>query len=215
LTASLEDLTEINVSWSPTAGASDYIVQRSADASNWSSLTTTDTATSYSDVNLNYLTTYYYRVLAASSAGVSPGSALVSVVTGAQPDVLTGQALVLTPKRKTPFTAAVATFTDVNASTTAGQFVATINWGDGTVTVGTITGGAGAFTVMGRHAYQKAGVYAVRVTVGMSVPDIATSAVTSSAEVGLTAKHVLHRQSLPAAHRATKVKSKPALKRHR
>src|SRR5208282_1030833 len=51
----------------------------------------------------------------------------------------------------------VATFTDTNASDTAGIFTATINWGDGTTSAGTITGSNGAFAVAGSHTYADEG----------------------------------------------------------
>ncbi len=48
----------------------------------------------------------------------------------------------------------VATFTDPNGNFT-GDYTATITWGDGAVTTGTITGptGGGVYTVTGSHAY--------------------------------------------------------------
>jgi hypothetical protein len=50
------------------------------------------------------------------------------------------------------FSGTVATFTDVDTASPASDFSANINWGDGSVTnVGTVTGGAGTFTVSGAH----------------------------------------------------------------
>src|SRR5262249_1895716 len=50
--------------------------------------------------------------------------------------------------------ATIATFTDTNLSDTAGNFTASINWGDGTgVTAGVVSGGSGNFTVTGNHTY--------------------------------------------------------------
>jgi len=211
----LGGLTLINLSWSASAGASNYIVQRSLDGSSWSPLTTTDTTTAYSDLNLNYSTTYYYRVLAVSSAGVSPVSSIVSAETGAQPDVLSAQSLILSLKRNSSFNGPVATFTDANATTSAGQFLATIKWGNGKVTVGTIAGNDGNFTVNGSHTYLKAGSFAIQVTVSMFVPDIASASSTSTADVNAPSKHVIHRQARPAAHRVTKKKARPATRRPR
>jgi hypothetical protein len=52
------------------------------------------------------------------------------------------------------FTGTVATFTDTNASATTGEFTATIDWGDGTVTTGTVTADPnGGFDVTGTHIY--------------------------------------------------------------
>ena len=126
-------LNPIVVSWSASAGASSYIVERSLDASTWSVIATGVTATSFVDSGLGYSTIYYYRVLAVSSAGYSPPSAEVGVATKAQPDVLTGQSLTMNLTRAHSFTGPVATFTDLNVQTASGRFVATINWGNGTV----------------------------------------------------------------------------------
>ncbi len=62
---------------------------------------------------------------------------------------------------------AVASFTSTNKTAAARQYVATINWGDGsTSTTGTITAsGAGSFSVRGSHTYSKTGTFAVGVTV--------------------------------------------------
>jgi hypothetical protein len=52
------------------------------------------------------------------------------------------------------FTGIVATFTDVNAGALPSGFTATINWGDGTVSAGTITADPkGGFDVTGTHTY--------------------------------------------------------------
>ena len=64
--------------------------------------------------------------------------------------------------------AAVATFTDSNTSTTATDLSATIDWGDGTTSSGTVSGSAGSFTVTGSHTYASAGQYPVVVTFGES-----------------------------------------------
>src|SRR4029077_12533286 len=42
-----------------------------------------------------------------------------------------------------PGTTQVATFTDANTTDTASGFTASINWGDGTTTPGTVSGGNG------------------------------------------------------------------------
>src|SRR5262249_30715654 len=51
----------------------------------------------------------------------------------------------------------VATFIDSNGGDTAADFTATIKWGDGTTSAGTVSGGAGAFTVSGGHTYADEG----------------------------------------------------------
>ena len=59
----------------------------------------------------------------------------------------------------------VATITDPNTSATPSAYTATINWGDGYVSPGTITGSNGAFTVTGTHSYAAAGSFPVAVTI--------------------------------------------------
>jgi hypothetical protein len=59
----------------------------------------------------------------------------------------------------------VATISDPNTSATASAYSATIDWGDGSSSAGTITGGNGAFNVTGSHAYAAAGTYPVAVTI--------------------------------------------------
>jgi hypothetical protein len=63
------------------------------------------------------------------------------------------------------FTAPVATFTDTNTSTPAGNFVATIDWGDGSTTPGSVAGSGGSFSVSGTHTYAAHNSY----TVGVSI----------------------------------------------
>jgi hypothetical protein len=65
----------------------------------------------------------------------------------------------------TPTTATFA-FTDANPLATTADFTATIDWGDSSpATVGTVSGGAGSFTVAGSHQYTEEGTYNVTVTV--------------------------------------------------
>src|ERR1700720_1672828 len=59
----------------------------------------------------------------------------------------------------------VASFTDTNLADTASSFTATIDWGDGTTTPGTIVGSNGHFTVEGGHTYADENQYPALVTV--------------------------------------------------
>jgi hypothetical protein len=175
---------QVNLSWSPATGAMQYLVERSRDGSTWTGIATGITTTSFSDVALDPATTYQYCVLAVSSAGASPASAVVIAKTAVEPDVLSAQPLVIMLTPRTPFTGMVATFTDANALAGAGSFSAIIRWGDGAVTRGTISGGDGTFRVLGRHAYSRAGRYAVKVTVMMSAPVEAAVSTTTTVKVG-------------------------------
>jgi hypothetical protein len=65
-----------------------------------------------------------------------------------------------------PFSGAVASFTDGNPQGTAGEFRATIFWGDNTASVGTVTAnGSVGFMVSGSHTYAGAGTYTVTVQI--------------------------------------------------
>jgi hypothetical protein len=82
-----------------------------------------------------------------------------------------------------PFAGTVATFTDPDPKSTAAEYTATIDWGDGTPTsAGTISGPTGGpFTVSGSHTYAEEGSRTVTVT----ITDIDT--ITNTATVTPTA----------------------------
>ncbi len=75
----------------------------------------------------------------------------------------------------------VASFTG-NKSDAAGSFTATINWGDGFITAGTVEGEDGNFVVKGAHTYALTGTYTIGVTVAGL--DSVQSSAASSAQVG-------------------------------
>ncbi|MDR3637282.1 MAG: ice-binding family protein, partial [Isosphaeraceae bacterium] len=60
----------------------------------------------------------------------------------------------------------VATFTDPDPSSRAGDFVTTVNWGDGTTTAGTVVeDAAGTFHVQGSHTYTEESAIPIPITV--------------------------------------------------
>ena len=78
----------------------------------------------------------------------------------------------------------VATFVDPYTSDTATDFQATIDWGDGTITAGTIVGQSnGVFSVTGDHTYTSAGTYTVNTQV-VRVANQQTASTSSTAQVG-------------------------------
>jgi sugar lactone lactonase YvrE len=81
------------------------------------------------------------------------------------PSPLSGTGINITATEGAPFTGTVATFTDTNTAAAAGDFTATIRWGDGSSSAGTITGSAGSFTVQGSHTYAQEGSSAVSVSI--------------------------------------------------
>ena len=88
---------------------------------------------------------------------------------------------------------AVATFTVPDPNRPVSQFTATINWGDGTTTAGTITGSNGSFQVLGTHTYATPGNFTVTTNIGggTTAGDVpgttatATSTATISAQSGV------------------------------
>ncbi len=64
------------------------------------------------------------------------------------------------------FSGGVAAFTATSPTAAAGDFTATIDWGDGTTTSGTVvSSGAGGFLVTGSHLYAEEGAQSVSVTI--------------------------------------------------
>ena len=61
--------------------------------------------------------------------------------------------------------ATVATFTDPGGPENLADYSATIAWGDGQTSAGTITYSAGVFSVLGNHTYSDEGSYTVSVAV--------------------------------------------------
>ncbi len=127
--------------------------------------------------------------LSVTVAEVSPGIATATAAATAtvgEADVLSGTPVTFAATAGSPFTGTVAQFADTDTVSTASDFSATINWGDGTTTAGTVSGGAGAFQVGGTHTYVSDGSYSVIVTLSDDAPGTATATVTSTANVTST-----------------------------
>ncbi len=77
----------------------------------------------------------------------------------------------------------VATITDPNTSATPSAYSATINWGDGSSSAGTVGGGNGSFSVSGNHSYAVAGTHSIAVTVTAVGTNQGSSTVTDSATI--------------------------------
>jgi hypothetical protein len=79
----------------------------------------------------------------------------------------------------------VASFTDGSDASPASDFTASINWGDGTSSAGTVNGGLGAqYTVTASHTYAEEGSYKTAITVtDTNLPTINTATADGSATV--------------------------------
>ena len=80
----------------------------------------------------------------------------------------------------------VATFSDANLADVSTDFIAKIDWGDGSLDTGTVAGSNGSFTVTGSHTYTDNGKDLINVSILEDIPDLGqTGAVTSTANIGL------------------------------
>ena len=101
--------------------------------------------------------------------------------TSANPLVITGGVIQAT--EGTTFTGAVAAIASSLNGAVAGDFTATIDWGDGTSSIGTVTAtGNGGFLVFGNHDYTEEGTETVTVTVS----DNSSNTVSSTASTQVT-----------------------------
>ena len=91
----------------------------------------------------------------------------------------------ITTTEGTPFSGAVGSFTDEgNPTQVAGDWTATIDWGDGTASPGTVTGPTGGpFVVSGSHTYLDEGSFTVTTTVADDPPSTLGFPIMSTATV--------------------------------
>jgi hypothetical protein len=63
------------------------------------------------------------------------------------------------------YAGAVASFTDSDLTAAAASFTADVDWGDGTHSLGTVSGGNGTFAVTGAHDYASKGRFTVKAAI--------------------------------------------------
>jgi hypothetical protein len=98
--------------------------------------------------------TLLLRVVIQGSTMADSGSALGFANVAPAPADVQGAGTAITAVYNQSFTGAVAAFTPQSSTATASDFTATINWGDGTTSTGTIVAGPnGTFQVTGTHTY--------------------------------------------------------------
>ncbi len=158
---------------------------------NWGDGTTTAGSITGSNGSFSVSGTHAYADEGNESASVtitrtSDNSSITVAGTVAvtENDHFTGTGTILAETATQPFTATIATFTDTDGVEPVSDLTATIAWGDGTTSAGTITGGAGSFSVSGTHTY--AGVGPETATVTLS--DIGgTATATASTTINVAA----------------------------
>jgi len=108
--------------------------------------------------------------------------------------LITASGTTLSATEAMNLTGTVATFSDPDQQATAGEYLATIAWGDGSSSPGTITGPTGGlFGVTGAHAYASVGTNVVTVYVSDVDDASSNTTVTSAVDVsdaGLSANCV-------------------------
>jgi len=101
----------------------------------------------------------------------------------AEGDALTPQSPDIAVNPNTWFTTAPAKFSDSDTSNVASAFSATINWGDGTKTAGTLTDLNGAIMASRSHTFTAAGQFPVAITLADDTPGTASATVHGTASV--------------------------------
>jgi uncharacterized delta-60 repeat protein len=134
--------------------------------------------------------------LTTGRRSVTTSQTLVTVTVADAPLAATGRAV--TPVSGTAFTGAVASFTDADPAGTATDYTATITWGNGKTSAGTIAAnGQGGFSVTGTNTYTADGTYPITLTIRDAGGSSASAS--STAYVGGLATHF----SVTAATAAT------------
>src|SRR5262249_21330138 len=99
-------------------------------------------------------------------------------------DVLIPSGIFFTATEGYLFNGTVASFTNTGyPDNPASDFAATIDWGDGTTTTGTVSGGAGVLNVSGSHLYLSSATFNVTVTLVDDDPGSASATASSTATV--------------------------------
>jgi hypothetical protein len=118
-----------------------------------------------------------------NSPGTSTGSAS-GTATVTEADALTpAGAIAISAFQGVPFTGPVAQFTDSDTGNTPGDFTAIISWGDASSSPGTVSGGAGSFTVSGTHTYASTGTFTVTAQLTEDAPGTASATAQGTATV--------------------------------
>lgn len=102
--------------------------------------------------------------VSSSSPDPNPANNSSSATTSfAEPAISVSRAITTRSRTLTNFQ--VATFTHASGVEPAGAFQATINWGDGTTSLGVITLSNGVYTVKGSHTYSNTNRHTITTTV--------------------------------------------------
>jgi PKD repeat protein len=107
--------------------------------------------------------TYSAIVTVTDTGGASAHASTTINVADAK---LSGSAVAVKALKSQLFSGQVATFTDANPTAPLGDFSATITWGDGSSSTGSVSiNPSGGFQVQGSHTYTKTGTFTFKVTI--------------------------------------------------
>jgi hypothetical protein len=123
------------------------------------------------------------------NTGLGPNMASASLMVNGLP--LSASAINFSATAGAPWSGAVATFTNPDPYGSAASYTALIDWGDGTTSVGTITG-TDTLTVSGSHTYADPGIDAVTVQISHILGDTTTATVYPTATVVNLGQSVQH-----------------------
>jgi Fibronectin type III domain len=137
--------------------------------------------------------TYHFDVVATNSAapkGVGGGDRSFTTKPDA-PLSATGKSV--SGMAGVKLSATVATFTDADPNGVVSDYTASIDWGDGSTTAGTISAAAGGgFEVTGSHTYTAAGRY----TTGVTINDVGGAKATATGSANIAGPPVVSNVSV-------------------
>jgi hypothetical protein len=125
----------------------------------------------------------------ARTTGFGPGTGAAPLTVNPLP--LPASAVNFSAVAGAPFSGAVATFTNADPFGSAASYTAVIDWGDGSTSIGTVTG-IGTLTVNGSHTYADPGIYAATVQISHNLGNTTTAAVYPTANVPSLGQSVQH-----------------------
>jgi hypothetical protein len=125
-------------------------------------------------------------ILSDNAPGTATGTATATI--NVADATLTATGTTIAGTEGLLLTAVVANFTDADPAGTVADYTATITWGDGTTSAGTVAASGGSFNVTGTHTYLEEGTDAVQVVIKDVGGSTATAASTANiADAALTA----------------------------